>query len=69
MPDRLTDTDRVVCQDCGLGLVANDMWEPVLMYARTDEPHTAICQACIADIADIGYHEIIQQCRKELSAQ
>ena len=69
MPDRLTDTDKVVCQDCGLGLAASDMWEPVIMLTRSLEPHVAICQACIADIADIGYHEIIEQCRRELSAQ
>ena len=62
-------SDKVVCQDCGLGLVASDMWEPVIMLSRTDEPHVALCQACIADIANIGYHEIITQCRKELSAQ
>ena len=63
-------SDKVICQDCGLGLVASDMWEPVLLYARCmEDRHIAICQACIADIADIGYQEIITQCRKELATK
>ena len=70
-PMPASDSDRVVCSDCGIGLVASDMWEPVIAIGRFPSEHTAICQACIADIADVRYYnlvsDVVAQCRKELA--